>query len=424
MLACLSPLAIKTPANTRQTQIALGVEVQLTLDAMTQAATAGHPTPSSTPGLPAISPSPTLYLPPKSPTPQASATAVFTPTLQATLTPLPTIHVPTIPTAPCNLAALISETVPGGSGFMAGQYFDKTWKLQNIGSCSWTPAYSLAFVGGTAMNSDADYKLNTYVLPGQMVNLTIRLRAPANNGSFTGQWMLRSDNNILFGLKGPPDQQTVRVTINAIYPNTATVTPTPTSTPNPEPLRSLDFIDTLCNAQWRSDAGKDNVFSQCPETDYHYAWALRAENPKFEGEREDDEPALWLHPEQDFIEGTYPEYTVKSGDRFRSYVGCAYGYSACKVTFQLLYQMPDKSIEKLKEWQEISDGEIHTAEADLTPLTGKTVQFILLVRNDGNINAAQAYWLAPRIMSAAPTPTMTASPTPTSTSTATGTPSP
>ena len=428
ILACALPLGFSSNTSSEQlTKVSMGVSVKLTLDAMTETAQASTPAATLTP-----QPSATATQMPLTPTlPRATSTPVPTktpyvaPTWRPTNTLVPTVLVPTAVPAPCLLSALVSETVPDGTSFTSGDYFNKTWRLKNIGSCTWTPDFSLVFLEGSRMDSEAAYALNATVYPGQTVSITIPLRVPNAPGSFTGRWMLRSNGGVLFGW-GNNASQVIWVTINSVYPNPATVTPTPSSTPSKLPLQSYDFVDKLCDAEWKSGAGDDQVYRQCKDVKYAYAWALRVDQPVFEGGKKENEATLWLHPEAGFVQATYPEYTIKHGDAFRSYVGCANGYGDCKVTFQLFYQLPDKKIFKLKEWKEISDNKIAPADVDLTSLAGKKVRFILLVRNDGNPNQAQAYWLRPRIMAApataTPLPTKTA--TPTSTATATPTPTP
>lgn len=310
----------------------------------------------------------------------------------------------------CLQSELVSETIPEGTSFTAGEYFTKTWQLKNTGTCTWDADFRLEFQDGSRLGEEDTYKLNATVPPGQTVDITIPLRAPNAPGTFSGDWLMRSTAGILFGW-GTNASRTLRVTIKSNYPNSPTVTPTPVSTPGRLGLQRYDFIDKLCDATWESGDTDKKVFRQCGDIDYAYAWALRVEKPVFEENRTESEPALWLHPEEGYVQGTYPEYTVKYGDTFRSYVGCPENYGDCKVTFQLSYQLPDNTIVKLKEWKEVYDGKIALADVDLNPLAGKNVKFILSVRNDGNQGQAHGYWLRPRIMGSAgpviywPTPT-------------------
>src|SRR5512145_1793119 len=44
-------------------------------------------------------------------------------------------------------------TVPDGTRFDPGATFKKTWRLKNIGTCTWTTSYSLVFDSGEKMGA-------------------------------------------------------------------------------------------------------------------------------------------------------------------------------------------------------------------------------------------------------------------------------
>ncbi|HGJ66308.1 TPA: hypothetical protein ENS27_13160, partial [bacterium] len=47
----------------------------------------------------------------------------------------------------CNWAGFVADvTVPDGTSFAPGAAFIKTWRLKNIGTCTWTGKYGLSFV--------------------------------------------------------------------------------------------------------------------------------------------------------------------------------------------------------------------------------------------------------------------------------------
>src|SRR3990170_378646 len=52
----------------------------------------------------------------------------------------------------CDWAKFIADvTVPDGTSFNGSTPFTKTWRLKNIGSCTWTTAYALVFSSGEQM---------------------------------------------------------------------------------------------------------------------------------------------------------------------------------------------------------------------------------------------------------------------------------
>ena len=49
----------------------------------------------------------------------------------------------------CDWAQFITDaTVPDGTSFAPGTAFRKTWRLRNIGTCTWTTGYSLVYDSG------------------------------------------------------------------------------------------------------------------------------------------------------------------------------------------------------------------------------------------------------------------------------------
>jgi hypothetical protein len=56
--------------------------------------------------------------------------------------------------AGCDRAQFVSDvTAPDGSSFAPGATFTKTWRLMNIGTCTWNTAYSLTWVGGDSLSA-------------------------------------------------------------------------------------------------------------------------------------------------------------------------------------------------------------------------------------------------------------------------------
>jgi hypothetical protein len=127
--------------------------------------------------------------------------------IPATVTPIPATNTP-IPTAVtyCDWAAFIKDvTIPDGTQFSPGEVFTKVWRLQNRGTCTWTPDYDLVFYGGAQM-SGAAMQIPGYVAPGQTVDVAVTLTAPSTPGRYTGYWILRSSSGALFGTGASADE--------------------------------------------------------------------------------------------------------------------------------------------------------------------------------------------------------------------------
>ena len=136
---------------------------------------------------------------------QTEAAATYTPL--PTFTPLPTYtpypHKPSKPKwqpspYPCNQAQFISETVKDNTEFEPGETFTKSWRLKNIGTCTWNPDYRLVFYSGDRMDGPKYQDLDEYIEPGETVDILIDLEAPEDEGTYTGYWKLQTDDGYYF----------------------------------------------------------------------------------------------------------------------------------------------------------------------------------------------------------------------------------
>jgi len=109
---------------------------------------------------------------------------------------------PTSTPEPCidRLRFITDVTIPDGSYLSPGAGFEKTWRLLNAGTCTWTPEYALVFDSGDSFQGDPAIPLTTQIVPGSTVDLSIDLIAPQSDGSYEGYWMLRNDGGTHFGL--------------------------------------------------------------------------------------------------------------------------------------------------------------------------------------------------------------------------------
>jgi hypothetical protein len=202
-------------------------------------------------------PNPTLS------SPTATFTPFPTPTFQQLQTPglLPTIKPPagTVVVTGCDNAAYVSDvTIPDGTIIPAGQYFTKTWKVSNIGSCAWTATYKLVFASGDSLGGKAT-AIGKVVNPGESVDVSVELTSTSATGTITGTWRLSNDKGQAFGegltvvikngvttpTKTPtgsvsgttptptPTNTPFVIVVTATY--TYTYTPTPTEPPTPTP---------------------------------------------------------------------------------------------------------------------------------------------------------------------------------------------
>jgi hypothetical protein len=366
LTACAAPGAASPTLDVAavETRIAANIFNALT-ETMQAEATTQTPEPSATntPELPSETPTITL-------------TASQTPTN----TPEPS---PTAPPIPCNAAQLVSDvTVTDGALFEAGAKFTKTWRINNVGSCSWGSGYVIRFTQGTNLATKNSYPLPASVPPNGTVDVSIEMTAPKKVGTYRSSWNLVSGNGITFGVgtnaaTAVYAQIQVQVLANANY--------------------EYDFAANACAASWRSAEGA----LPCPGTSSNTkGFVILLDGAKLEN-RTEDELLLWVHPNHDsggFIRGTFPAIKISNGDHFVAWIGCLAENKNCNVRFRLDYINPAGNTVSLGKWAEVQDGSIHELDIDLSALAGKKVQFILTMemRNE-NYNHANGFWFQPSI---------------------------
>ena len=136
-------------------------------------------------------------------------TAPVIPT-STTAPPNVTLAVPTVPnttntlpiataTQDCDKGDFVTDvTIPDGTVLDPNEAFTKTWRIKNTGTCSWTPSYALVFTSGEAMSGPATQALTGNINPGDTVDISVNLKAPATPGSYQGYWKLRNAAGVLF----------------------------------------------------------------------------------------------------------------------------------------------------------------------------------------------------------------------------------
>jgi hypothetical protein len=115
-------------------------------------------------------------------------------------------------------ASLVGETFPDGTIILPGTTFTKVWQVQNSGTCTWDATWQLIFYGGDLMDGLTVYNFPQPAGPGQTVDVPILLRAPATNGTYTGQWMLKSPWGQFFGVGQYSVPMSVSIVVGSITP--------------------------------------------------------------------------------------------------------------------------------------------------------------------------------------------------------------
>jgi hypothetical protein len=216
------------PSAEEQEQAA-GTQVAETAQALLTELALASPTETKTP----IPTAPEFGTPTETPTPSSTPVATAT-SVSTTVSNLPV----------CDRAGFVSDvTVPDGTEFSPGSGFTKTWRLRNDGTCTWTELYTVVFFGGSDMGGPASSAFPAgNVAPGETIDLSLQLTAPADNGNYTGNWLLKNTDGTVFGLDAGNFSFYVEINVTdgaataapSDTPDGATTT-TPTPTPSPTP---------------------------------------------------------------------------------------------------------------------------------------------------------------------------------------------
>jgi hypothetical protein len=314
-----------------------------------------------------------------SPGPLATFTPVSLPASPTFAAP-PTATVP--PTQACDLALYIKDVnVPDGTAFPPGTAFIKTWRLKNAGTCIWS-GYSLVFDNGDSMSGASPTAIGT-VGPGQEVDLSVSLTAPASNGSYRGYWRIRNASGVLIPVQGGYQSKSFFVDIQVAATSAG-----------------FDLHSRAPDAAWIGSAG--SITFGGPDTDSN-GFAMYRNGEKLE---DGTTPAkvLEIHPQwvnDGVMTGIYPGYTVTSGEHFKAKLGfLAFPDGSCgagNAVFQLNYKEAG-SIHPLGAWTDSCDGTMINVDVDLSGLAGHTVQFTLAVLANGPASQDWAVWVSPRVL--------------------------
>ncbi|NOT03462.1 MAG: hypothetical protein HOP27_02565 [Anaerolineales bacterium] len=182
---------------------------------------------------------------------------------------------------------------------------------------------------------------------------------------------------------------------------TAIPTFTPTVSPTSTPIASLgtialDFTALLCNAEWMNGAHK---LTPCPPLNADLSGGYAATlDPRLEG-LPANVPALLIVPTANAFFLRYPSFTVGAKDRFRATLQCP-SSMPCDVQFALEYYDANGKYHEFMAWDYKAGEDPINVDADLSSLTGQSVDFVLTLRLFHAIENTQqdnGIWIAPHI---------------------------
>jgi hypothetical protein len=92
----------------------------------------------------------------------------------------------------------VSETIPDGTDFAPSSAFKKTWRVRNTGTCTWNTSYAIVFDHGDSLSAPAAVAFPGVVAPGQEVDLSLNMFAPAAPGTYESFWKFRNASGVIF----------------------------------------------------------------------------------------------------------------------------------------------------------------------------------------------------------------------------------
>ncbi len=323
-------------------------------------------------------------------TPTWTETPAVTDTLPPPLTDTPAPTATDTP-IPCDRITWGKDvTVPDGTEMVPGEVFTKTWRLRNSGSCTWTSGYALVFQSGNSMGAPASVQITTgTVAPGQDVDVSVVLEAPADPGTYQGYFKLRNTDGTVFGIGSDSKPFWVKI----VVPEVSGV--------------MLDFIADADEAEWGSgvtpidyDGPGDIQLDYGSPITITNGYVTTQKNIALENGISKG-VVLETRPKNEtdgYIIGRYPEYKVGAGDYIDARIGfLAEGNGSCgagNAIFQINYTIGNdlNTMKKLASWNKKCDGSLKAISVDLSNLAGKNVRFYLIVLANGAPTDDKAVW--------------------------------
>ncbi len=231
LAGCNMPGAASSQANLDVTQAYQTIQAKLTF--------AVGQTPVGTSSPTGSEPSPTATI---SPQEDASVTPTQNSTINATVTTNPQVTADS-----CDLAAAgypkIDITIEDDTAMEPGESFTKIWRVENVGTCTWTKDYDAVFFSGEIMDASSSQPLESSVVPGSSIDISVNMVAPAQAGTYQGNWKLRNADGVLFGI-GPGGESPfwVRIKVISDVAETVTIAPSPTPTAEVQASGSITLV--------------------------------------------------------------------------------------------------------------------------------------------------------------------------------------
>jgi uncharacterized repeat protein (TIGR01451 family) len=176
-------------------------------------------------------------------------------------------------------------TIPDGTTLAPGQSFTKTWRVRNIGSCTWTTDYALVFVFGSGFGAAPVINLPSSVAPvapGATADFSVNMVAPSIPGHYRSYWRFRNAAGAQFGVGSGMITFFADIYVSTTAPtstNTPTATTGPTATSTLTPTATPTAVIPGPNADL-SVTVNDGLMTYTPGGTVTYTIVVRNNGPQ------------------------------------------------------------------------------------------------------------------------------------------------
>lgn len=211
---------------------------------------------------------------PETSVPTASVTVTTIATLatketSATSTTLPTNTSPPATPRPTNppdctnrATFVVDVTIPDNSEVGAGAIFTKTWRVGNLGTCTWGPDYTLTHYSDERMSAPSSVPLGI-TGSGEFLEISVDLRAPNSIGTHRGNFVIKNPAGLIMSVD---DDSRLWVIIKVTNSVTATATATATATVIPGTVSGSVTATSTGSGGTASDSGSATAAPACSYT--------------------------------------------------------------------------------------------------------------------------------------------------------------
>ncbi|MBN1303035.1 MAG: hypothetical protein JXA13_01265 [Anaerolineales bacterium] len=137
--------------------------------------------------------------------PPPTATLAFTPTLEGSLTPGIVVEATSPPAdtatpGPCDDSLFIADVnVYDLTVIQPGQDFIKTWRIKNIGACTWGAGYVVAYADYAYKMDGQAAAIDQVVEQGEEIEVSVQFKAPTESGEYLSAWRMVNPAGTPFG---------------------------------------------------------------------------------------------------------------------------------------------------------------------------------------------------------------------------------